>query len=314
MARKPAVFAGQADFHSQPRKFGLIWLQNSFPNGGPPDPGMKAARDEFVAQLARYGVPLTKDVGYLFDLQRLQEQATNIIVSMKTAGVTSLCIFGDVATTAVLTKEATRQQYFPEWVMAGGVATDTTLSGRAQDPLQWRHAFGISPLWLNPSNADTLAGYREYHHMSPGAPRDEGNKTTIIIHNTLEVLFTGIQMAGPHLTPATYRAGMYAYPASGGVPAAPLKFFTPDNPMAIKDFAEVYWDPNANGPDEIGNNGPGLLMKSDGGRRYRLGEWPASDPSVFNGSGVGASDNPSVGLPHEQDGHTHPPSRCRSCH
>ena len=45
-----------------------------------------------------------------------------------------------------LTKAATEQNYFPEWVITGTVLTDTTALGRLYDQKQWAHAFGLSSL------------------------------------------------------------------------------------------------------------------------------------------------------------------------
>ena len=45
-----------------------------------------------------------------------------------------------------LTKEATAQGYFPEWVVLGYAYTDTAVFGRQYDQKQWAHAFGVSLL------------------------------------------------------------------------------------------------------------------------------------------------------------------------
>ena len=49
-------------------------------------------------------------------------------------------------TPSSLTKEATAQNYFPEWVVLGAAYTDTSLFGRSYDQKQWAHAFGVSTL------------------------------------------------------------------------------------------------------------------------------------------------------------------------
>ena len=49
-----------------------------------------------------------------------------------------------------------------------------------------------------------------------------------------------------------------------------MVFSTPDLPTSIKDFAEVYYDITAQGPDERGQEGTGMMMKSDNGQRYQL--------------------------------------------
>ena len=46
------------------------------------------------------------------------------------------------------------------------------------------------------------------------------------------------------------------------------------------DATAVWWDPDATGKDEAGNEGTGMLRYVDGGRRYLPGEWP-TDPIPF---------------------------------
>ena len=39
-----------------------------------------------------------------------------------------------------ITQEATKQNYFPEWVIGPSVLADTTIFGRTYDQQQWKHA------------------------------------------------------------------------------------------------------------------------------------------------------------------------------
>lgn len=315
LAGKPARWAGEQSLAQRPRRFGLLWINNTFPGGGAPEPGQKQARDFLVAELGRYGVPLTRDVGYSYDISRVQEQATNLIVQMKTANVTTLAWHGDPLSLIVFTREATRQAYFPEWLIVSGFASDSTIFGRLYDQAQWRHAFGVTSGWVFPTSEAGAPGYREYHHARPAAPASEGNKATVVLHPTLELLFTGFQMAGPRLTVETFQKGMYDYPETGGLIVAPLRYFRPDSPMALKDATEVFYDAGRSGADEVGNQGVGVQVFAEGGSRRTLGSWPRTDPKVFTREDtVVTTDDPPAGLPHEQNGHTHPADqRCRSC-
>jgi len=315
LAGKPARWAGDQTLAQRQRKFGMLWINNTFPGGGAPEPGQKQARDFLVAELGRYGVPLARDVGYSYDISRAQEQATNVIVQMKTANVTTLAWHGDPFSLIVFTREATRQAYFPEWLIVGGFASDSTIFGRLYDQAQWRHAFGVTSGWVFPTSEAGAPGYREYHHARPAAPASEGNKATVVLHPTLELLFTGFQMAGPRLTIDTFQNGMYAYPETGGLIVAPLRYFRPDSPMALKDAVEIFYDAGRSGADEVGNQGVGVQVFAESGKRRTLGSWPRTDPKVFTRENtIVTTDDPPAGLPHEQNGHTHPADqRCRSC-
>ena len=44
--------------------------------------------------------------------------------------------------------------------------------------------------------------------------------------------------------------------------------------VAGDDATVVWWDPNARGPDEVGENGRGLYRYALGGRRYLPDQWP----------------------------------------
>jgi hypothetical protein len=52
-----------------------------------------------------------------------------------------------------------------------------------------------------------------------------------------------------------------------------------------------------------------MIMKMNGGQRYKPGQWPSSNPKAFvsDGTEIAVSDNPPGGADpnHEQDGHTH---------
>ena len=189
------------------------------------------------------------------------------------------------------------------------------MPGRLYDQAQWRHAFGISPLWVTWETVARSTGAREYHHGLPGRPGGDEGVLINIYRAAFQTLFRGIHMAGPNLTNDTWIRGQLAYPKTGGTPGAPLVFLTRQNPMEIKDFTEVFYAANASGPDERGNGGTGMVMKANGGKRYQVGEWPTTTPTPFNMSGaIAVSDSPPGGgdPAHEQDGHTHK-GRCLSC-
>jgi hypothetical protein len=48
----------------------------------------------------------------------------------------------------------------------------------------------------------------------------------------------------------------------------------------------VWWDPKATGPDELGRDGTGMYAYVDEGRRYLPGQWPKTEPNVFDRKGA----------------------------
>ncbi|HEX2850925.1 MAG TPA: hypothetical protein VHN98_10245 [Acidimicrobiales bacterium] len=317
LANHPAKWAGDEQsplqhFQTQTRKFGLIYVEGA---NGKVDPEGKRARDAVVAELAKYGVTLSAEYAYLYDPGRNQQDVTNMIATMKAAGVTTIIPLVDPLYPILITKEATNQQYWPEWLITGTGLSDTTTAGRLYDQSQWRHAFGISPLWVTWKDVKQSDGYREMHHGAPEAkPGDEGVLVNIY-RSYVQALFIGIHMAGPDLTPDTFMQGMFNYPKTGGTPGVPLVYMNRDYPTMIKDFTEVWYGADVQGNDERGQQGSGMVMKVDQGKRYLSGSWPTTEPKAFvPDNAIATSDNPPGGgsFPHEQDGHTHP-GRCIHC-
>jgi hypothetical protein len=313
---RPAAFVGNGFNEQQKakRKFGLVYLEGT---RGKVDPEGKRTRDAMVAAMNKFGAQFGNNaiVGYTYDPGRNQQDITTMITRLKNDGVTSVLMFVDPLSPILITSEATRQLYFPEWIITGSGLSDTTSAGRLYDQQQWERAFGISPLWVTWNTPDKSYGYREAHHGDPSLPRGGEGVLINIYAQTPQRLFTGIHMAGPKLTPQSFAQGMFAYPKSGGTVATPLMYHTRQYPMAIKDFVEVYYDRRRNGNDERGLNGDGMVMKMNGGKRYLPGQFDTSPTKAFNDpSALTTSDDPAIGgdLPHEQDGHKHT-TKCLSC-
>ncbi|HVV37113.1 MAG TPA: hypothetical protein VHC63_10965 [Acidimicrobiales bacterium] len=313
---RPAKFVGQGFLPNQTskRKFGLIYING---NKGVVDPEGERAKDSLVSEMGKYGAKFGDgDIfSYTYDPGRNQSDFANMMIKFHSDGVTTLVMFVDPLSPILITSAATNQGYYPEWLITGSGLSDTTAAGRLYDQTQWVHAFGISPLWVTWATVANSYGYREAHHGDPSMkPGDEG--VLINIYAAVpRILFTGIQMAGPNLTPDNFANGEFAFPHSGGTPATPLQYFTRQYPTAIKDFMEIYYDGSKSGPDERGINGKGMIMKMHGGKRYTQGQWDTAETQAFNDpTAVSVSDDPSMGgdPPHEQDGHHHT-GKCLSC-
>ncbi|HEU5083275.1 MAG TPA: hypothetical protein VFU14_08050 [Acidimicrobiales bacterium] len=310
---KPAEHAGAAPLgrggFNEQRKFGLVWLEGS---GADVDPRRRPAVEAFKQELAKYGAKLEVDIGYQFDIAQNQAQATNIIGQLVTAGVNHVIFVGDPLYPIFLTGEATRQGYNPEWMITGTGLLDTTFFGRTYDQRQWQHAFGMSPLWVFADDASQSSGWRTLDHVEPGIEKGAGAN---VVQSPIQLIFAGVHYAGPRLDAETWSAGMFAAPAVGGRINAPLVKFTADNPGAIKDFVEVWWDADGTGRDELNNSGRGILVKSNNGVRYQPGQWPQDKPYAFGDDPAPVfRTNEKETSDHDADGHRHdgdPP--CRSC-
>ena len=266
-----AELAGDDATRAEDRVYGLLHYDT-------PDGDYEPVFEAFVEQLGDNGIELATDVEFTLDLARAQENARTNISRLKEAGVTTVIYTGDPLTPASLTAEATAQDYHPEWILGSSVLMDTTLFARQTDVEQWqqrlRHRSAGRPGRAGDQRcvSDLGLGLRgtaaQQHRQRARAAASHG------VH--------GIHLAGPELTPETFRDGLFRYPPSGGGPTEPQisrgdHGVWPDTDWGGTDDAAIIWfDPTASGEDEVGNQGQGMYRYANGGQRYTLGEFPDS--------------------------------------
>jgi hypothetical protein len=278
LAGQPAAYAGDPAMTRRRRVFGLLSYDTESGTFGP-------VRDDLTKDLAAYGVSFASVGTYTLDVTQAQELARTLVTKMKGAGVTSVVLDGDPFAPVFLTKEATNQGYFPEWIVTGSVLTDTSAFARLYDQRQWAHAFGISELSGRVTEVHSEA-FRLYEWQFGRKPPAES--TYPLIYLNPFVFFTGVHLAGPHLTPASFQAGLFSFPPSGTGPTnAQVSFgrhgFWPnDDYLGFDDATIIWWDPNAKGEDEIGRHGTGLYRYEDSGRRYLPGHFPRTPDHPFD--------------------------------
>jgi hypothetical protein len=266
-----AELAGDEALREQDRVYALLHYDN-------PDGDYELVFEAFKDQLAENDIELATDIEFTLDLARAQENARTIITQLKEAGVTTVLYTGDPLTPASLTTEATAQGYFPEWILGSSVLMDTTLFARGTDPQQWRNGFGIA-LPGGRGERSTNGAFRIWDWAYGGAPP---NNTANVLEPPIRTIFTGIHLAGPELTPETFRDGLFRYPISGGGPTEPQisrgdHGVWPDLDWGgVDDVALIWFDPEATGEDEVGNEGTGMYRYANGGQRYTIGNLPAS--------------------------------------
>jgi hypothetical protein len=276
-------------FKDKKRAFGFLYYETE-------DFAYKTGAEFFIKHLKeKYGIVIPPNRisaynGYP-DVAATQEQARPIIQKFKNAGVTSLIFSGDPFGPIFFTQEATRQLYGPEWILTGSALTDTSFFARLYDQDQWAHAFGVSylPARLPEEFGNAYRLYKWQFDKAPSAPSNYG-----LIYSPYSTLFSGIHLAGPVLTPETFKKGMDAQPilGRGGITTIAQSFGTKglwpwkDDPVAYDDATEIWWDRRARGEDDLGNDGNGLYRYVLGGKRYLPGEWPTAAPKPFTTAGT----------------------------
>jgi hypothetical protein len=267
LAGRPAEHAGE-DLQGQERVFGHLKLGVS--EGDERD--VTRLRD----RLADAGVDVAESVTYPFDVAGIQEHATSAVTRMKEAGVTTVLVDTDPLTLPAITEEATKQRWYPEWVLIAPLLADTNAFGRQMDPEQWEHAFGFSflPPATDPEANPAYRLYEWYHGEPPPAP-----ESLLLTYPQIALFFIGLEFAGPNLTAETFRDGLFAYPPTPQARTQPsvdygTAIWDRDDYAGIDDMVELWWDPTAEGVDEMGQQAEGMYRYVDGGRRYYADDWP----------------------------------------
>jgi hypothetical protein len=285
LAGRDAQNAGDKSMHHQPRKFGLVYPNDT-------DPALfTRAFQHYKGKLATPPLAYTGSGTPLGDAATADEQAPTIITKLKDAGVTSVILLSDIAMTGSLTRAATKQEFRPEWVVTGARYQDSLARGYDQE--QWAHAFGISTLGPpiksgNPQDPNELLDW----YWGPN--RGSVSVSTSFV---LTWLANAIQYAGPTLTPKNVQLGLFAVPARGGAawndPTTSQQGYgltaglpQPSYLQTGFDFAPFWYDANASGVDPLLREGKGVNRYLDGGRRYVPGSWPTKPLPFFKTSGT----------------------------
>src|SRR5262245_65949220 len=82
-----------------------------------PDGQYTGLFNSLKAGLKKYNITAKADQSFFLDLSRAQEIARTVITKLKDAGVTTVIYTGDPVMPGSFTKEATAQDWHPEWVV-----------------------------------------------------------------------------------------------------------------------------------------------------------------------------------------------------
>jgi hypothetical protein len=291
LAGKKAEHAGDPGFQTQTRKFGVVRSD-------------VIEFDFFEKTLKKYGGKLTPGATIVYpgttstlgDPTVAQEQAPVAVTKLKAAGITSVILLADTAMVGAMLKQATANDYHPEWIYSGTQNIDLPLLARRyEDQEQWSHSFGLSNVPPGSPTAPTTIPNSVQWYWGPG-------KGTFGISYVTAIgwLATGIMYAGPNLTPQTLKQGFFAIPATGGSASddpdlqnrgvrggygrtngLPYEEYMRTN----KDFTASWWDPDTEGPPILGfPGGPGTLWYLNDAKRYYAGHWPTKPLTFFDKS------------------------------
>jgi hypothetical protein len=290
---KKAVYGGD-DVKNKTRKFGVVYIPTL------------VDYKSFQSFFKKYGGTITSENSYpangstFGDAAVSEQQAPTMVTRMKAAGVTTVIMLSDFSMNKTLMTEATKQEWFPEWFFTGAIYADIGILSRSYPTDQSVHAFGLS--FLSPfTELDPPPPPPDLPLSTKTNPLnwywgvDAATQAGAVSSNVLWVL-SGIQAAGPKLTPKTFAQGLFAIPPRLGAAQGRVDSFMsgygkgpglPYDEYAQNglDFAPYWWDPDTTGPSNgQGEVGKGVGWYANGAKRYKAGTWPKKQFAWFDKS------------------------------
>ncbi len=238
---------------------------------------MPLSPDPLVRELERCGAKPPE--GAVIESDSPGGEGTNILVRMKEAGVTTIYCLCQFVHAGLLGQQATSQSYFPEWLIGSYHLMDSNTTGKTGFPREQRERmFGLTfhPKQVRAENLPAVWARKEV---------DPGYTPTLVdglnnSYRNLLLLASGIQMAGPDLTPETFERGLHqaAFPNPfHPIMAGKVGFGGGSHAMTI-DAAEIWWSETARNPYA---DSAGAFCYVNGGERYRLDDYRSGDEALF---------------------------------
>jgi hypothetical protein len=284
LANKPAIHSGDAALKRATRKFAVVLPTDNLLGG--PLPGLSAA----LSILDGCGVHdprVVRFTGTRDDLAPLTAEFREL----QEAGVTSMIFFPytGASTPQSPPSVASTLAYHPEWVLIGW--NQFLVANMLNNPQeQSAHAFGVG-VWnkLLPAPLEFWAqsyfagGGNQGNFSAGGLP---GGRA---FYNELLLLASGIQMAGPNLTPETFAKGLqeteFGNPGAGAPPFYQGTVGFADDTTMVDDLLEFWLDTRMSGSEASGDKNVNESRSNcyvAMGRRWRLESWPTTDDFYKN--------------------------------
>lgn len=272
----PVSFSGNAEKNGRPRKLGLIHLDGPFSQRVFPEmityarlvkKGIEDCGGTFIAHRTHDG-----NCGFGGLCHPADTHEVENIAEFREKGVTTIIWAGGQENGHG--RQASKFNYFPEIVVGGDGYNDLTLESQAQDPAFWRQAVAITAYRLNNPFTNTPC-YQAAKEADPVAPTIDIKNYGCRFYDGVRQLVTGIQVAGPRLTPQSMEKGFRAIPEIRSPdPRVPACFYPAGGYSCVQDFATWWYDPTGDDPEST-NTGCNRALQ--GGLRRLPGEFPRED-------------------------------------
>ena len=299
------TFSGNND-HGSPRKYGLLLTDD------PHAVDTRQVQDLAVQDMEKScGFDPTKaDTEYFHYSGAFTSTGPNSgwgtqnMAKMQAAGVTTILWPGGEESEDMTA--AHNEHWYPEWVLLGDGLLDGNLMS-AQQTDEVTNAWVVSPITMQNAGGQPVepACLDALLEVDPTISR-QGSDISIAcdgyanLYDDIRQLFTGIQLAGPKLTPAAMDEGFHAIPAKPSTgPTVPACYYLPGDYTCVKDAVGEWFDVTT--PEPV-DDSSGCWRMWLGGARYLPGKWPGGDvndrnqqrdPCNLYGGGLGTSLRPS---------------------
>jgi hypothetical protein len=290
LANRKAVYSTDPTLNGSTRKFGIILLHDDAPwpvTAKPMENQLRncrsrnaapASQDVFICAFTQQSNSATTDVPQCAQNASLQFKKDNV--------TTVLCACGNLGTAQDFPAAASSAQYYPEWI------TGQDLDKNAYVDEFWPNANQRTALFnvaFEPPQAPAAAWplNRALAAVDPGYQLAGGDVDNFNRgYEQLLLLCSGIQMAGPKLTPATFAAGLHRaeFPNPYSPNMEGIASFAGGSQSMTTDAVVAWWSdtgisPNPEDPPN------GAWCYADGGRRFNVADWPTTSilpPSLTN--------------------------------
>jgi hypothetical protein len=267
---------GGADQNGKPRKFGYIGYLSS--KGGI---DAQKFKDAFAHEC-------NGDVEVATMSSDADAQgAAAAITRFHADGVTTIIFYNQYTNVAVGMQQADNLAYNPEWVMVGAYAVDSNIVGEILPAHQAAHLFGLSTSQEWPKRNETRECFQAVREIDPSLSASTGICNQWWMQ--LVTQMSGLQGAGPHLTPQTFEKGMFGLGHRFGQSNWNLGGgFGPGDKGYTDDVAIVWWSSTA--PDIV-DNSVGAYVWTHGGHRFQRGQLPVGDSELFTAGSSAAPES-----------------------
>lgn len=267
---------GVGEPNGERRKFG-IW----YPNDAD-EPGVALFAELVIENLRDCGVDVIEAVysetGWAADAEDTGTEAAEAAAKFSSENVTTVLYVG---VEGRLSNALDAIRYYPEIVVAGELDNDNNFIGQVQNQNVWQNAWAMT-FHVRINRLEDAPGYRAYKEGDPAGAADARDAAGAFARDNYRdhfMLFQGIQVAGPRLTPESVEKGFHAIPERpSGDPYSPAFFFDEGDYSSVKDAMETWWDPQ--GRSRGGgtpSNRPGCWRVVREGKRYLAGQWEGGD-------------------------------------